>query len=62
MAKHSAAVPKTFDDQFEAFVGFIKQKNWNLTGVDLKALDADLKAQREDKQKDMDLARQAEAF
>ena len=50
-----ATPPKTFDDQLERLAQYVKENKVNLPGLDGKRLDADLKAQRDEKQADMAL-------
>lgn len=52
---------KTFDDQLERLVQHLKAAKLTLPGVELKALEADLKAQRDEKQADMELLARYEA-
>ena len=60
MAARVPVPPRNFDDQLEAFVSFVKQGKITLMGVETKQLEADLKAQREQKQKDHEAERQYE--
>jgi hypothetical protein len=55
-------VPKQFDEQLEALVTYIGQKGWTITSLDVSELHADLAQQRGDRQKDLDLVRQAGEF
>ncbi len=57
MPKDIAGVPKTFDDQLEAFVAFLKANKISGIGIDAKQLEADLKDQRTEKQADLDAER-----
>jgi len=66
MKNTNHGVPKRFDDQLEALLGYIGQKGWTLTGVDVSELAADLTNQRAERQTKLDLERQtasaSEAF
>lgn len=61
MPANIAKPPKTFDDQLERLVAHLKTNKLALPGVDTKALEADLKAQRDEKQADMELLARYEA-
>lgn len=61
--KRPISVPRNFDDQAASFASRIKSEGWDKKhGIDLKTLDADVKAQREGKQKDEELAQAAKKF
>ena len=63
MAKSSIAVPSSFDDQLEALITRIKSEGWDKKfSLDVKTLDVDLKGQRSEKQKDVKLLQDYEAF
>lgn len=61
MASKVSTPQKTFDDQLERLVQHMKAAKITLPGVDQKVLEADLKAQREEKQADMELLSRYEA-
>lgn len=61
MAEKVSTPQKTFDDQLERLVQHLKAAKLTLPGVDVKGLEADLKAQREEKQADMELLARYEA-
>jgi hypothetical protein len=55
-------VPREFDEQLEALATYVTQKGLTTTGVDASELTADLARQRNDRQKDLELSREAMAF
>jgi hypothetical protein len=62
MTTRIARPQKTFDDQLERLIAHLSTHKLSLPGVDAKALEADLKAQRDERQSDMELfARYVEA-
>ena len=61
MPTNIAKPQKTFDDQLERLVAHMKTGKLSLPGVDIKDLEADLKAQRDEKQADMELLARYEA-
>ncbi len=60
MASRVPVPPRSFDDQLESLIAFLKQSKTALVGVDPKQLESDLKAQREERKKDHDAERQYE--
>lgn len=60
MASRVPVPPRNFDEQLESLIAFLKQAKTTLVGVDPKQLESDLKAQREERQKDNDAERQYE--
>ena len=54
MARRPATPQRTFDDQLERLVQHLKAQKLTLPGLDAKTLEADLKAQREEKQADLE--------
>ena len=61
MSMRVAKPQKTFDDQLERLVSHLKTQKLSLPGIELKVLEADVKAQREEKQADMELLARYEA-
>lgn len=55
--KKITGVPKTFDDQLEGFVGFLKANKISGMGIDVKTFEADLKQQRAQRQADLEAER-----
>ena len=58
MGSRISVPPRTFDQQLESFIAFIKENKITLIGVETKQLESDLKTQREQKQKDNEARRQ----
>lgn len=56
-SKPITGVPKTFDDQLEGFVSFLKANKISGLGIDVKQIEADLKAQRAQRQADLEAER-----
>jgi hypothetical protein len=63
MAKQvNNGVPREFDEQLEALATYVTQKGLATTGVDASELMADLARQRSDRQKDLELSRESNAY
>lgn len=61
MPSKLATPQKTFDDQLERLVQHLKGQKLSLPGIDTKTLEADLKAQRDEKQADVERKARYEA-
>ena len=61
MQKAIRSVPKRFDDQLEALLGYIQQQGWTITGVDIDELVADLANQRSERVAKLEAERNAAA-
>jgi hypothetical protein len=62
MARRPATVHRTFDDQLEGFVEFVRANAANLARVDPDALASALTSQRSARQKDLELESQYREF
>lgn len=58
--KVTSGVPKTFDEQLEAFISFLKTNKISGLGIDIKQMETDLKTQRDSRQRDLEAQRQYE--